>query len=363
MVLSKENSTLFSLLRHAIWRNRDGERMDFDLTTQEWQRLIENAASMGVLAIAFDALPKGEALPGLSKELMIRWGLSVQRLDDRNRRQREALRELINTFRENQIEVLLLKGLGLAENYPLPAHRECGDLDIYLFGDYEKGNQVIEALGIEVNKEGTKHSHFFFKGIPVENHLSFLDVSFSQTNKNLEAHLHRILKEQGYETMMIDDIAVRIPPPDFTSLFLTRHNITHFLASGLVLRHFCDLSLFFSRNAYAINFEVFYKILAQESQLKLFSSFIDLAQQYLGMPVDSIPVLTPMESASIKIFLDTINNSNRKIETEERLKWRILKRKVVGAMHLFRSKWKYDLAEDGVFYRRLMGSFKAAFNI
>ncbi|HEY5509954.1 MAG TPA: nucleotidyltransferase family protein, partial [Prolixibacteraceae bacterium] len=208
MVLSKENSTLFSLLRHAIWQNREEERIDFDLTTQEWQRLIENAASMGVLAIAFDALPKGEAFPGLSKELMIRWGLSVQRLEDRNRRQREALRELIDTFRENQIAVLLLKGLGLAENYPLPAHRECGDLDIYLFGDYEKGNQVIEALGIEVDKECSKHSSFFFKGIHVENHLSFLNLDLSETNINLEVHLHRILKEQGYETIMIDDITV-----------------------------------------------------------------------------------------------------------------------------------------------------------
>lgn len=363
MVLSKENSTLFSLLRHAIWQNRDEELINFDLTTPEWQRLIENAAGMGVLAIAFDTLPKGDALPGLSKELMIRWGLSVQRFEDRNRRQREALRELIDTFRENRIEVLLLKGLGLAENYPLPAHRECGDLDIYLFGDYEKGNQVIEALGIEVDRGYSKHSTFFFKGIPVENHLSFLDAGFSQTNKNLEAHLHRILNEQGYKTIMIDDIAVRIPTPDFTSLFLTRHNITHFFASGLVLRHLCDLSLFFSRNADAIDFEVLYKILAQESQLELFSSFIDLAQQYLGMPVDSIPVLTPEESTSNKILLDILDNSYRKISSEDRTEWGVLKRKAIGAMHLFQSKWKYDLAEDGVFYRRLMGSLKAAFNI
>ena len=114
MVLSKENSTLLSLLRHAIWQNRDGEQIDFDLTTREWQRLIENAASLGVLAIAFDALPKGETLPGLSRELMIRWGLSVQRFEDRDRRQRDALKELIATFRENHIEVLLLKGLVVA---------------------------------------------------------------------------------------------------------------------------------------------------------------------------------------------------------------------------------------------------------
>lgn len=359
MIISKENSTLFSLLRHAIWQNRDEERIDFNLTTLEWQRLIENAANMGVLAIAFDALPKGEALPGLPKELMIRWGLSVQRFEDRNRRQREALRELIAYFREHQIEVLLLKGLGLAENYPLPAHRECGDLDIYLFGDYEKGNQVIEALGIEVDKENTKHSHFFFKGIPVENHLSFLEVDFLQTNKNLEVHLHRILKEQGYETIMIDDFAVRIPTPDFTSLFLTRHNIIHFMASGLVLRHFCDMALFFSRNAGRINFESFRKIITEEHQFNLFSSFTQFAHVYLGMSDTPLPVPDKCETITEKVLYDTLNNEFRKINMEERLNWWVPKRKVIGAIYMVHSKWKYDLIGKWAFYHRLVLSLKA----
>ena len=361
MVLSKENSTLFSLLRYAIWQDRDGEQIDFDLTTLEWQRLIENAANMGVLAIAFDALPKGEALPGLPKELLIRWGLSVQRFEDRNRRQREALRELIATFREHQIEVLLLKGLGLAENYPLPAHRECGDLDIYLFGDYEKGNQIIEALGIEVNKEHTKHSSFFFKGIPVENHLSFLDVDHTQTDKNLEVHLHRILKEQGYETIMIDDIAVRIPTPDFTSLFLTRHNITHFLALGLVLRHFCDMALFFSRNAGRIDFVSFQKIITEEHQINLFCTFTQFAHLYLGLSDSPLPVPNKCKTIIERVLYNTFHSKYRRIIVEEQKNWWIPKRKVFSAIYIIHSKWKYDLIGKWEIYHNLVRLLKASF--
>jgi len=360
MVLSKENSTLFSLLRYSIWQNRDDEKIDFDLTTQEWQRLIENAAKQGVLAIAFDALPKGETLPGLSKELMIRWELSVERFEDRNRRQREALRELIAIFRENQIEVLLLKGLAVAENYPLPAHREFEDLDIYLFGDYEKGNQVIEALGIEINKEVTRHSFFFFKGIRVENHISFLDVGIKQADNNLEVHLHRILKEQGYETIRIDDIAVRIPTPDFTSLFLLRHHITHFLISGLVLRHFCDMALFFSRNAGRINFESFRKIIVEEHQFSCFSSFTQLAHVYLGMPDTPIPVSDKHKALSERVLHDTLTNKSRYVKEEERMHWSVPKRKVIGAINLFNLKWKYDVLGKWEFYNTLSKKFKAS---
>ena len=130
------------------------------LTSQEWQSLIDCAARQGVMALAFDALPGREAMPGLTKELFIRWGLSAKRIEDRNRRQVDALKELIAAFRKEGIELLLLKGLGLSEIYLWPAHRECGDLDIYLFGDYEKGNRLIESIGIEVDRKDNKHSFF-----------------------------------------------------------------------------------------------------------------------------------------------------------------------------------------------------------
>ena len=360
-----QQQILFNLIKAALWYNQNNTALPEDSEQVNWNQIITLAAQQGVSGVSLDGFTRGgrNTEPALPKAEQIRWELSVKFLETRHKRQRAALKELVTLFRDNGIELLLLKGIGVAANYPVPSHRESGDLDIFLYDNHEKGNQLIESLGIPVNREGRKHSTFFFHGTSVENHFSFLDVEPSQTNRNLEWHLHEILSSQEHQTMYIDEVEVRIPPPDFTALFLTRHDITHFLASGLVLRHLCDLSLFFSRNASSINFTVFYKILEQESQLKLFTSFIDLAQQYLGMPPDSIPVLMPEESTSDKIFLDTLNNRRRKIGTEELLKWGVMKRKTVGAMHLFRSKWKYNFVEDGLFYQRLKGSLKAAFNI
>jgi hypothetical protein len=359
-----EQQILFNLIKAALRPDQNNALLATASRQVNWDEIISLSARQGVLGVSHDGLDKRssmETLPSLPKAQQIRWALSVKNLEARHQRQRAALKELITLFRDNGMEVLLLKGIGIAANYPVPSHRESGDLDIFLYGDHEKGNQLIESLGIPVNREGSKHSTFFFQGTPVENHLSFLDIEYSQTNKNIELHLHEILAVQGHQTMYIDEVGVRIPPPDFTALFLTRHDITHFLASGIVLRHLCDLSLFFSHNADTINFKVFYKILEEESQLKLFASFIDLAQHYLGMPLDCVPVLMPDENTSNKIFLDTLNNSYRKIGAEEILKWWVLKRKAVGAMHLFRSKWKYNLVEDGIFYQRVMGSLRAVF--
>ena len=359
-----EQQLLFNLIKTALWPAQNNVLLPAGSGLVNWDEIISLAARQGVLGVSHDGFANAistEMLPALPKAQQIRWELSVKYLEARHKRQRAALKELVTLFRDNGMEILLLKGIGLAANYPVPSHRECGDLDIFLYGDYERGNQLIESLGIAVNKEGSKHSTFFFQGTPVENHLSLLDIEHSQTNRNIELRLREILAAQGHQTIYLDEVEVRIPAPDFTAIFLTRHDITHFLASGLVLRHLCDLSLFFSRNASSINFELFYKILEEESQIKLFSSFIELAQRYIGMPLDSIPVLMPEGSTSNRIFQDTLNNSFRKISTEERLKWWVLKRKAIWAIHLFNSKWKYNLAEDGIFYQRVMESLRSAF--
>jgi len=359
-----EQQLLFNLIKASLWPAQNNAALPAGSIQVNWDGIISLAARQGVLGVSIDGFARGgrntKMLSALPKAQQIRWELSVKSQEARNKRQREAIKELVALFKENGMEMLLLKGIGLSENYPLPSHRECGDIDIYLYGDYEKGNQILEALGIVVDKQGTKHDNFFFKGIPVENHKTFLDLTSGKINQRLEEHLHKILQEQGFDTIRIDDTEVRIPTPDFTAIFLTRHDITHFIASGLVLRYLCDLGLFFTRNASSINFSQFFKILEETSQLGLFSAFMNLAQKYLGMPANSIPALPYDENLSNKILQDTINIP-KKITPEDLANWWIVRRKVVGAFHLFRTKWKYDLMDKGFFYRRLLFSVLRAF--
>ena len=184
MNLVPEQNLLLSLIKTSLCFSNREAFLDVPEGT-DWNSLVNLAARQGVLCVARDGLVQ---MPGISRELLIRWELSVQKLEARNKKQRAVIKELVALFRENGIEMLLLKGIGLSELYPDPNHRECGDIDIFLFGDYEKGNKVIEELGIEVEKEGSKHSKFYFKGVPVENHKTFLNVEYTQTDKNLEKH-------------------------------------------------------------------------------------------------------------------------------------------------------------------------------
>lgn len=92
------------------------------------------AADQGVCAVIGDGMERLPEELRPPRELRLRWALTAERQEKRYRRQQEKAAKMAAVFAENGIRLLLLKGLGLSRNYPVPAHRECGDIDIYLFG-------------------------------------------------------------------------------------------------------------------------------------------------------------------------------------------------------------------------------------
>lgn len=62
-----------------------------------------------------------------------------------------------------------------------------GDVDIYLFGDQEKADKLLqEKLGITIDKSHHHHTVFRFKNETVGNHYDFLNVHVRPSNKRIE---------------------------------------------------------------------------------------------------------------------------------------------------------------------------------
>jgi hypothetical protein len=426
MLLSSDYQILIQLIQREIWpdssigtknaidqdlmqQDKNIVRLLSDYSADRWMRLLKEAARQGLLAIAWDALEKlqaehGGLCRGMSRETRIRWALSIKHIEKVHLRQREALKELAGIFAESGMRVMVLKGLGLADMYPRPEHRECGDLDIYLFGDFEKGNEVMRKMGIAVEYDGTKHSKFYYKGIPVENHKNFLNVTTTRVDKDLESELMQILQEQKCGSLDLGGITVDVPPPDFQMIFLTRHTITHFLASGLVLRHLYDFGIFYSAHAQEVDLDRIEKIFKRESQHKLYRAFLDVLHIYLGMPARKMKAGSSKGDKALRTHNHGIDNqavdeieqraneekqlvgqvqgndnqaverSRQRTKEEERLAARVLddiirnpaggshkvrledmwvpKRKFIGSVRLFRFRWKYQLVEKNAFGNR-----------
>lgn len=138
----------------------------------DWAKVLELAGENGLTAVCYEAvktLPL-ELRPDFGT--MLRWDLSAQTICqsfDSRRAVKEHLRDM---FASAGIRMLILKGESLADCYPVRETRESGDLDIMLFDDYDRGNALVEAAGIEVDYSHPKHSRFIFEGLEVENHVA-----------------------------------------------------------------------------------------------------------------------------------------------------------------------------------------------
>ncbi len=351
LTFSETELCLLTLLRRVLGNSAHlPENHSGGFNCKDWNGLLELAAAQGVLAVAKEGLTEREwhMIPA---ELKIRWQLSVERIESRYHRQKGAYVKLLELFSANGIRVQLLKGIRISEYYPEPSHRECGDIDIFLFDDYDKGNSLIEQQGIKVDRTGFKHSKFRFCGVTVENHKNLLNVALNKYDRTLEPLLRKLARENNN--------------PDFHLLFNIRHMIVHLMSSGLVLRHLADLYLLMKMERERINFEKVTEILKESRQFLMFGHIVHLISECFA----DKSVLEPLgefpkdENVLARLYEDTFRNIVEKPQTAQLPAMSVARRKILGAKGILRAKWKYDLIEKGYFFKEFIKRIGYAFKI
>ena len=244
-----QRERIFALLRTALNGEACEASLFIGMTSEAWKELHKMSVQQGVAALVWDGvnqLPEAVRPP---KSIWINWSLNTEKTEKRFARYCRTADQLASLYAESDIPMMQMKGTGLAECYPKPEHREGGDIDIYLFGQYKRANRLIEEQGIAVDTNDKKHHKFYYQRIPVENHIHFLNIHNLAIDRILEDELLRILQTGADKPTHSANPAtphVLLPPPDFNALFLMRHAIGHFALEGIALRHLCDWVCFLS---------------------------------------------------------------------------------------------------------------------
>lgn len=271
----------FELLRCGL-KSTGTPAIGGPLTAQAWENVFRMAVGQGVCAVVWDAigrLPKELQPP---RDIRLRWALTVEEQEKRYRRQQEKAAKMAAAFAANGIRMLVLKGLGLSKNYPVPEHRECGDIDIYLFGASDEGDRLLQELGAQLYFDVPKHSEYIWQGIQVENHRTILNVRRNSTERELNALLVRLLEEEGTRDIG-ENIAT--PPATFNAIYLLRHAVVHYQKEGIAVRHLCDWACFLERHWGEIDRQLFHKTMAAYRMDRFAALMTAAAVRYLGAEV------------------------------------------------------------------------------
>lgn len=287
MALNPNDNRLFSLLKSGLWGIPPPSDLFIGINEEDWQYIFKQASKQGLMGIVYDGLSQSNKTV-LPRSLQLTWAVNVDAMEQRYNKHYQTLEQLTALYRQEGIRLMLLKGLGLAAAYPIPSHREGGDIDIYLFGDYEKGNSIMEAMDIKVDKGKTvnpKHSVFHFKSIPIENHKWFLNYEYAfKHSKTIEDKLYGLIDYKSCETLKIGNETVYIPPPMFNAFYLIMHAVSHLSGFGVVVRHLCDWAVFLKKYHHNIDFEELKTIFAETGFLKAVQVFTSLTVHYTGLP-------------------------------------------------------------------------------
>lgn len=350
---------VLELLQSALWEVDPKLDSRIKIEDRVWDEIYSISVTQGVLAIVFEGvlrLPEAQHPP---TELMLRWSVNVKLLEKRYDFSKDVVLTLNNVFADKNVEMLLLKGLSLSMYYPKPAHREYGDIDIYLFGsksDVDCSTLQLFDTSTKPVQKGIKHSLFYYKQMPVEYHINFLNINrfrtfFDKKQKEKEIKIETALLNllQTEETEWLD-CKVRVPSATFNYIFLTCHTAIHF-PRGIVLRHLCDWACFLSENKGRYD-ETYIKGVFNSSTFNQFANlFTGLSIRYLGLSSSCAPdmyIENTNKTLDRQMILDILRPfpKSRSNSLYRDFKWNIDR--------FFRDHWKYKLIyEDTIGHRVL----------
>ena len=256
----------------------------------EWEALKALADQHGLSALVLDGLNEvrkyndnANVNPNLNipQMMLLQWiGEVMQNYEQRFVQYEKAIGSLAGWYKQHGCKMMVLKGYGQAQNYPIPSHRPCGDVDIYLFGDQEKADKLLqEELGITIDNSYHHHTVFRFKEETVENHYDFLNVHVRPSNKRMEEKLKSLANLDDKDNL---DDNIIIPSVEFNAIYLLRHCAAHFASTEMTVRQVLDWAFFMEKHHQEIKWDEYIPYLRGEGMFRFYNLLGLFCMTYLG---------------------------------------------------------------------------------
>lgn len=255
----------------------------------DWKLLYSLACEQTLVGVIFDGI---QCLPNDRKPvklLLLQWLAHTISIEKQNHIQETALISLLNDFKEDNIDSVLLKGQGCAWNYPNYLHRQSGDIDLYVgTKQYDRAKKAVINHGMERSGDSPKDFHFTYQKVVVECHQKAVHFY----NKRLNTKLQEILlQELVANNVMVEkeDVVVKLPNPTCNVFYLFVHFYHHFIQVGVGLRQICDWVLLVQKEQHNLDWDKIKEYVETIEAKRAFVAFYNFAKQRFALHVENEP--------------------------------------------------------------------------
>ena len=289
---SKIVDAFYALLRAGLWeqsvRLSPFSPIDFD----ELYKLAEEQSVVGLIAAGLEhvedmTLAKQQVMPFMKR---------VIALESRNASMNGFIASLMSKMREAGIQALLIKGQGIAQCYERPMWRSAGDVDLLLNGEsYEKAKRLLLPLASSNEAEyvDRRHISMMIDSWNVELHGTLHCNLSKEINKQIDRIQSESFEKADFRIWKNGGVAICLPGANEDIVFVFAHILQHFFRGGNGIRQLCDWARLLWTYRDSIDRTLLEKRISQMHLMTEWKSFASVAADYLGMPVEAIPLYDP----------------------------------------------------------------------
>lgn len=278
-----------ALVRGGLWE-KDVELRNYGATDfEEIMRLAEEQSVVGLVTAGLEHV-KNVKVP---QEWVLQFVGETLQIEQRNKDMKAFIEDLYGRMQRGDMYSILMKGQGIAQCYERPLWRTAGDIDLLLNGDnYERAKEWFKTIGQvdEDENEFRKRMNMTVDSWDVELHGTMRGELGGRIDKVIDEIQRDVFSGGKVRSWNNGKTTVFLPSADNDVIFVFTHILQHFFRGGIGLRQICD----WCRLMWTYRSELDLRLLESRirkagimSEWRAFSAF---AVDYLGMPIDSMPL-------------------------------------------------------------------------
>ena len=287
---SKDELAFLALLRAGLWEQDARILLLCEVDYAEVLRLAEEQSVVGLVFAGIEHITDTKPT---KKDVLQFVGRLIQ-MERRNIAMNYFIAMLVGKMRNVGIHTLLVKGQGVAQCYENPQWRLPGDVD-FLFDEenYQKAREFLLPLssGSKQEERYSKHLGVDLDSWYVEIHGTMRTGLSSRVDRVVDTVQSEVFRDGKTRIWRNNSTDVLLPAPDQDVFLVFTHFIKHFYKEGVRLRQICDWCRLLWTYRSAMDVALLERWLCRAGLMEEWQTFAALAVIYLGMPVETMPLL------------------------------------------------------------------------
>lgn len=280
-----------------------GKKTDIPLNTNiNWNEVIEECRQHQISSLVYSGISK-ESLKNIDKNTLDKWKRETFMSGVYQVNHIKQISSVLNIFNDNNIPVIVLKGLVVRDLYPKSELRTMGDADILVHEkDLDKVRSILTEIGYIEHSRISYHIEFSRGNSHIEVHWTLANEQIF----NGIAEFKDETWERAIEVKVEESKSLSMCDEDLL-LYSCIHMAKHFINSGFGIRQVCDVLLLVEKRGKYIDWDSFVTRTKRSGVYKFTMSIFAICNRQFEMRIPKeLKEFTEFDNVYLEELIDAI---------------------------------------------------------